>query len=112
MSDYVTSGSYKASIFTARVCGKIMFSLRHSVNGDFCDHSSFFAFAPETDHNCSWTFAKSEFLGRGQILISIIQFNLNFKANPSTKIQANPSTELRPIPLPFRKIHVKPSAEF
>ena len=44
-------------IFIAKISSLIdnklnIFSLRHNVNGDFCDYSSFFALVPETDHIC------------------------------------------------------------
>ena len=51
-----------------------LFSLRHSVNGDFCGHSSFVLWH-ENNHICqlnSWTPAKSESWGLGVGLNCII----------------------------------------
>ena len=51
--------------------GSALLSLRHPVNGDFCDHSSFVFWHQNLTTFVSWTFAKFENSGEGLALIQV-----------------------------------------
>ena len=52
-------------LYAPNICTLKLISLRHSVNEDFCRHSSFVLWHQNLTTFVSWTFAKSESCGKG-----------------------------------------------